>query len=188
MQTTLPRIITHLFTTNDLPAEEVARLKSRMSESCRAQGRAFVDLIVDRGPPKPDPADHESLRRIATGEADELMIMQIPITLSPKDSPDALLSHLDRPVQFFDTAELAGRGLLLRGSTPNRTLADAADLARALRTDGWTLRAIASRLNAERFQSARDGHWHPSTVAKLVARTARELRLAAAEESPSPPQ
>src|SRR3569832_1058645 len=128
MQTTLSRIIAHIFILDDLPAQEIAHLKNQMSETCRAQGRELVAIIVDRGPPKADPAEHLSLRRIAYDDADELIVIQIPSSFSSRKSPDVLLSQLDRPVQIFSTEQLACRGLFLRGSmyTPRRTLADAA--------------------------------------------------------------
>ena len=186
MQIILPRILAHIFAPHDLPSKEVARLKSRMSETCQAQGRALVGILVDRGPPKTDPADHISLQRIAFGDAEELIVVQMPGVLSARKSPDVLLSQLDRPVQIFSTSQLACRGLLLRGSlyTPRRTLDDAADLARALRAEGLTFQAIASRLNAEGYQTPRRSHWYPSTVFKLLAGTLREVRHAATEESP----
>ena len=186
MQTTLPRIIAHIFLLDDLPAQEVDHLKNRMAETCRAQGRELVAIIVDRGPPKADPAEHLSLRRIAYDDADELIVLQIPISIPPRKSPDVLLSQLDRPVQIFSTKQLACRGLFLDGSTytPRRTLADAADLARALRADGKTFNAIACRLNAACYQTARRRKWYPSTVFKLLARTARKSARAATERSP----
>ena len=186
MQTILPRIIAHIFAPHDLPTREVARLKSQMSETCQAQGCALIGVIVDRGPPKADPAEHISLQRIAFGDADELIVIRMPGLIPSGKSPDVLLSRLDRPVQIFSTAQLACRGLFLRGSlyTPSRTLDDAADLARALRAKGLTFQAIASRLNAEGFQTSRRRSWYPSTVSKLLACVAREVRRAATEESP----
>jgi len=186
MQTILPRIIAHIFAPDDLSTKEVARLKSRMSETCQAQGRALVGVVVDRGPPKTDPADHISLQRIAFGDADELIVIQMPGVLLCRKSPDVLLSQLDRPVQIFSTSQLACRGLFLRGSlyTPRRTLDDAADLARALRAEGLTFQAIAGRLKAEGYQTSRRRHWYPSTVYKLLAGASREVRRAATEESP----
>jgi len=186
MQTILPRILAHIFAPHDLPTKEVARLKNRMSETCQAQGRELIGVIVDRGPPKADPADHISLQRIAFGDADELVVVQMPGLLPSRKSPDVLLSQLDRPVQIFSTSQLACRGLFLRGSlyTPRRTLDDAADLAYKLRAEGLTFQTIASRLNAEGFQTSRRSKWYPSTVFKLLSGAAREARHAATEEPP----
>lgn len=41
---------------------------------------------------------------------------------------------------------------------------------RRLRTKGWTLQAIANRLNADGVPTKRGGRWHPSTVAYIVGR------------------
>lgn len=43
------------------------------------------------------------------------------------------------------------------------------DLIRALRADGLSIRAIAARLNADGVP-ARGGRWHPTTVARVLAR------------------
>jgi hypothetical protein len=185
MQTTLPRILAHIFAPPGIPSKEAARLQSRMAEICQAQGRVLVGVIIDRGPPRIDPAAHISLQRMAFGDADELIVVQMPGVRRSRENPDALLSQLDRPVRIFSTAQLACRGLLLRGSlyTPRRTLGDAADLARVLRAEGLTFQEIADRLNADGFRTSRRCLWNSATVLKLLACGAGEVRRAATEES-----
>jgi 5,10-methylenetetrahydrofolate reductase len=177
MHTTLPRILAHIFAPPRIPSKETARLQSRIAEICQAQGRALVGVIVGRGPPRIDPAAHISLQRMAFGDADELIVVQMPGVRRSRENPDALLSQLDRPVRIFSTAQLACRGLLLRGSlyTPRRTLGDAADLARVLRAEGQNFQQIANRLNADGFRTARRCLWYSEAVFKLLACSVGEV-------------
>ena len=186
MHTTLPRILAHIFAPPGVPSKEAARLPGRMSEICQAQGRVLVGAIVDRGPPRIDPAAHISLQRMAFGDADELIVVQMPGVRRSRENPDALLSHLERPVQIFSTAQLACRGLLLRGSlyTPRQTLGDAADLARVLRAEGMSFQEIADRLNADGFRTSRRCLWSSEAVFKLLACSVGEVRRVAMEQSP----
>lgn len=165
-----PRIIAHIFTKQNIPAEQLEKLRAQLSATCEAQGRALVDIIVDQAGAKSDPAEHESLRRIARGDADGVMLMQLPLTMTPDKSRDVLRSQLDGPVRFLTAADLAERGLLPGGTryTPHRTPADAAHLARMLRSAGLSLRTIASRLDAEGFRTPGGGRWFASTVAKMI--------------------
>ena len=41
---------------------------------------------------------------------------------------------------------------------------------RRLRSKGWTLQAIADKLNSEGVPTKRGGRWHPSTVTYIVGR------------------
>ena len=168
-----PRIIAHIFAKQSIPAEDLEKLRAQLSTTCEAQGRTLVDLIVDQGGAKLDPSDHKSLQRIARGDADGVMLMQLPLTMTPDKSHDVLRSQLDGPVRFLTAADLAVRGLLPGGTryTPHRTPADAAHLARMLRSAGLSFRTIASRLEAEGFRTPRGGRWFAATVAKLVEQT-----------------
>lgn len=180
-----PRIIAHIFTKQNIPADELEKLRTRLSATCEEQGRTLVDIVVDQGAAKFDPAEHKSLRRIARGDADGVMLMQLPLTMSPDKSRDVLRSHLDGPLRFLTAADLAERGLLPGGTkyTPHRTTEDAAHLARMLRSAGLSFRTIASRLSAEGFRAPRGGRWFASTVAKLIEKI--EQSAVSIDEEPS---
>ena len=70
METAPARIIVHVFAKKPLSPDQYKRLRAQTAQTIAAQGRQLVDLVIDTGPPKRDPADHETLRRIARGEAD----------------------------------------------------------------------------------------------------------------------
>ena len=114
--------------------------------------------------------------------------MQLPLTMSPDKSRDVLRSHLDGPLRFLTAADLAARGLLPGGTkyTPHHSPADAAHLARMLRSAGLSFRTIASRLSAEGFRTARGGKWLATTVAKLIERTEQSTAGVDAENSSAP--
>lgn len=185
MQPIPPRIIAHIWTTETYTAERIASLRTRIARDLEAQGRALVDLLLDRGYPKGDPVEHESLRRIAKGEADGVMLMRLPVTMTGEQSRDVLLKHLDGPIRFLNAAELAELGLLPGGTRykPHRTLTDAARLAAALHAAGMPLRAIASHLDAEGFCTARGGNWHAATVTQLLERFAQDDEQPASEST-----
>ena len=79
-----PRIIAHIFAKQNIPAQQLDELRARLSATCEEQGRRLVDIIVDYGGPRFDPADHKSLRRIARGDADGVMLMQLPFDDVPR--------------------------------------------------------------------------------------------------------
>lgn len=165
-----PRIIAHVFTQKVYSADEIAKLQHRLAQVCEEHGRSLIDLIFDRGPIRQDPAHHISLRRIAQGDADGILIMQLPTTMTPRKSQDVLGRHLDGPLRFLNAAELAEHGLLPGGTryAPHRSLTDAAHFARRLREAGLSLRAIASRLEEEGFRTSRGATWYPATVSQLL--------------------
>lgn len=179
------RIIAHIFMKTELPSAHIAKMRTQMEGICEAEGHALVDLIIDRGPPKRDAAEHASLLRIARGEADGLMLSQMPLTLTPKKSADVLLSHLDGPIVFLKAAELAERGLLPGGTkyTQHRSLTDAASRAVELHAEGMSLRDIAGRLHAEGFRPLRGGEWFPASIAKLLEHREGEPTHADPEDS-----
>lgn len=174
-----PRIIAHVFTKKAYSPDEVAKLQTRLAQACEAHGRSLVDLIFDRGPIRQDPADHVSLQRIANGDADGILILQLPATMTPRKSRDVLGRYLDGPLRFLCAAELAEYGLLPGGTryTPHRSLADAARFAHRLRESGLSLRAIASRLAEEGFRTSRGATWYPASVAQLLAQTPAQPAL-----------
>lgn len=185
MLTIPPRIIAHLFASKAYSPEEITSLRTQLEKVCEEQGRALVDLILDYGPAREDPGHHQSLQRIAQGDADGILIMRLPLTLQPNKSRDVLGRHLDGPLLFLNAAELAERGLLPGGTkyTPHRTLADAAHFAGMLRNAGLSLRAIASRLEAEGFCTPRGTKWYAATVAQLLLRKSEQRAATDAENS-----
>ena len=62
------------------------------------------------------PAEHETLRRIARGEADGVAIFTLPLSIAPKKTADVLQAQLSGPFLLLTADELAGRGLLPEGS------------------------------------------------------------------------
>jgi DNA invertase Pin-like site-specific DNA recombinase len=55
---------------------------------------------------------------------------------------------------------------------PDRAERDVARRIRWLHQDGRSIRAIADQLNAEQIPAKRGGRWHPTTVARVLRRTA----------------
>lgn len=174
MQTIPPRVILHVFSSEELTEANIAQLRDKTIEILEAQGRALIDLVVDCGPPKRDAADHESLMRIARGEADGIMLMQYPLRITPKKSRDILGSQITSMFPLvLSAAELAERGLLPGGTVflPQRPVGDAAKRASELRTEGLSLSAIAQTLTAEGYRTVNGGKWHAQTVANLLQRS-----------------
>ena len=172
MLTIPPRIIAHVFSSETYSHVQLSNLRMRLERACEEEGRSLVDLVIDRGPARENPARHQSLQRIARGDADGILIMRLPLTLQPNKSRDVLGRHLDGPLRFLSKAELAELGLLPKvvEHPPHRTLADAAHFAGKLRNAGLSLRAIASHLEAEGFCTARGTKWYAATVAELLSR------------------
>lgn len=183
------RLIVQVFTKAELSEKEVSKLRAQIAEGIEAQGRRLVDLVIDRGPPKRDPAEHESLVRIARGDADGIALFTFPLKLSPKKSADVLGSHLKGPWLSLTAAELADRGLLPGGTRyqPERKKKDLAAqavgtpqpiwaaAARAAQLRGqhppMSFRKIAEHLEAEGFRPARGGKWFAHTVGQLLKRS-----------------
>lgn len=187
---TLPaRIIIQVFTKAELSETELTRLRAQLVNGLESQGRRLVDLIIDRGPAKRDPAEHESLVRIARGDADGIGLFTFPLRLSPspRKSADVLGSHLTGPFLFLNAAELADRGLLpggtrypperekvdlaAHGAALTRPIWEAAARAAQLRGQHLTFRKIAEHLEAEGFRPPRGGRWFASTVGQLLKRS-----------------
>lgn len=59
------RIIVCVFAKKLITPDQLSRLREQTAETIAAQGRRLVDLVIDTGSPKLDPADHETLMRIA---------------------------------------------------------------------------------------------------------------------------
>ena len=115
METAPARIIVHVFAKKPLSPDHYKRLRAQTAQTIAAQARQLVDLVIDTGPPKRDPADHETLRRIARGEADGVAIFTLPLSIAPKKTADVLQSQSNGPFLLLDAAELAVRGLLPGG-------------------------------------------------------------------------
>ena len=115
METMPARIIVHVFAKKPITADQYSRLREQTAETIAAQGRRLVDLVIDTGPPKRDPADHETLMRIARGDADGVALFTLPLSISPKKTADVLQSQLHGPFLLLNAAELADRGLLPGG-------------------------------------------------------------------------
>ena len=116
METMPARIIVHVFAKKPITADQYTRLREQTAETIAAQGRRLVDLVIDTGPPKRDPADHETLMRIARGEADGVAIFTLPLSIAPKKTADVLQSQLAGPFLLLNAAELSDRGLLPGGT------------------------------------------------------------------------
>lgn len=110
------RIIVHVFAKKPITPDQYNRLREQTAETIAARGRRLVDLVIDTGPPKLDPADHETLMRIARGDADGVALFTLPLSISPKQTVDVLQSQLTGPFLLLNAAELADRGLLPGGT------------------------------------------------------------------------
>lgn len=116
MQIVPPRIIAHVFARERIAKAQLAKVRRFIAESYEKEGRRLVDLIIDYGPPKLDPAEHESLWQIARGEADGIIIFEHPIVAVPTPSGDILHAQLQGPYAVLTAAELADRGLIPGGT------------------------------------------------------------------------
>lgn len=116
METMPARIIVQVFAKRPISQDQYERLRQQTAETIAAQGRRLVDLVIDLGPPRSDPADHESLMRIARGEADGIALFTLPMSIAPKKTADVLQSQLEGPFLLLTAAELADRGLLPGGT------------------------------------------------------------------------
>lgn len=115
METASARIIVHVFAQNAISGDQYARRHAETAQMIAAQGRRLVDLVIDLSPPKRDPAVHETLGRIARGEADGIALSALPFSIAPKKTADVLQSELEGPFQLLTAAPLADRGLLQGG-------------------------------------------------------------------------
>jgi hypothetical protein len=178
------RLILQVFTNDkwNLSDEQLAQLREVAQLSIEWDGGTLVDFLLDRGPPKRDPAEHACLMRIAQGEADGVAIMQFPLFRGRgrKRSSDVLASQLEGPLVVLTAADLAARGLLPGGVVPIRALVDVARRAAELRTDGYSLADIAGVLNSEHFSSVHGPSWNARSVARLLRQHAT-LRISSAE-------
>jgi hypothetical protein len=164
---------------------QLAKARRFIAESYEKEGRRLVDLVIDYGPPKLDPAEHESILKIARGDADGIIILEYPIAGVPTPSGDILHAQLAGPFVVLTAAELADRGLIPGGSRYRkaepgkaagsafsehtaRLLASAARRAAELRDQHLSLRKIAEVLELEGFRPRRGGKWHVGTVAQLL--------------------
>jgi len=112
METMPARIIVHVFAKKAISQSQYDRLRTETAQTLAAQGRRLIDLVVDLGPPRRDPAQHETLLRIARGEADGVALFSLPLSISPKKTADVLQSQQQGPFLLLTAAELADRGLL----------------------------------------------------------------------------
>lgn len=112
MDTAPARIIVQVFTKKPLTPDQYKRLRAQTAETIAAQGSQLVDLVIDTGPPKRRPAEHETLGRIARGEADGVAIFTLPLSIAPKKTADVLQAQLSGPFLLLTADELADRGLL----------------------------------------------------------------------------
>lgn len=185
MQIVPPRIIAHVFAREQMSKAQFAKAQSFIAETYEKEGRRLVDLVIDYGPPKVDPAEHESLWKIARGDADGIIIMEYPVAGVPTPSGDILHAQLDGAFVVLTAAELAERGLVPGGSRYRmarpgkgagsafaehraRIVASAARRAAELRDQRLPLRNIAGILELEGYRPTRGGKWHGGTVAQLL--------------------
>lgn len=191
MQTVPARIIVQLFTKQVITPTRYESLREQMARLLAEQGKRLIDLVVDSGPAKSDPAEHPSLVRIARGEADGIALFSSPVRFSPKNSVDVLEQYLCGPFVLLTAADLADRGLLPGGtlypprpgqarpeapsSTPDepRPLWQAAQRAAELRTKQFSLNEIGRQLQIEGFRPPRGGKWYASSIANLLRRYAQ---------------
>lgn len=191
MQTVPARIIVQIFTKQALDSALYESTREQMARLLAEQGKRLIDLVVDSGPAKSDPAEHPSLVRIARGEADGIALFSSPVRFTPKKSADVLEQHLSGPFVLLTAADLADRGLLPGGTlypprpgqartaapdaTPDepRPLWQAAQRAAELRAKHFTLNEIGRQLQREGFRPPRGGQWYASSIANLLRRYAQ---------------
>lgn len=168
------RLILQVFTTPkwNLTDDQIAQLRALAQNGIAAEGGQLVDFIVDRGPPKRDPAEHASLMRIARGEADGLVIMQFPLYRgrTRKRTPDVLASQLAGPFLMLTSGDLVARGLMPAGVVPLRSMVDVIRRALLLRLQGFTYGEIGAALDEEGFSPLYANRWSASGVSKLLKR------------------
>ncbi len=187
MQTVPARIIVQIFTKQVLDSALYESTREQMARLLAEQGKRLVDLVVDSGPAKRDPAEHPSLVRIARGEADGIALFSSPVRFTPKKSADVLEKHLSGPFVLLTAAELADRGLLPGGTLcpprpgharteapdEHRPLWQAAQRAAELRAKHFTLNEIGRQLEVEGFRPPRGGQWYASSIANLLRKYAQ---------------
>ena len=114
--------------------------------------------------------------KIDTSSAAGRMILNIMATVSQwereviGERTSAALQHKRAKGQHVGAAALGYRvnaGKLEKEAVEQKTVRR----IRRLRAKGWTLQAIADKLNAEGVPTKRGGRWHPSTVTYVVRRT-----------------
>ena len=176
MDTPPPRLIAHVFAETSPPPETVAKLYAQLAQVCAREGSRLVDLIFDRELPDRQPSDYPSLVRIASGEADGIVIARLPLSMEARPTSDLLCSVLAPPLCMFNAAELESRGLLPKVAARKHATPLASVLRRAinLHRQGRTHREIATLLNAEGIRTPRGKEWHASGVGKLLARAGRK--------------
>lgn len=190
MQTVPARIIVQIFTKQALDSALYESTREQMARLLAEQGKRLIDLVVDSGPAKSDPAEHPCLVRIARGEADGIALFSSPVRFTPKKSADVLEQHLSGPFVLLTAADLADRGLLPGGTlypprpgqertaapyaTPDepRPLWQAAQRAAELRAKHFTLNEIGRQLQLEGFRPPRGGQWYASSIANLLRKYA----------------
>lgn len=187
MWTVSARLIVVLYTKTPFSDAQYVATRDQIATILADQHQHLIDLVVETGPPKLDPAEHPCLLRIAQGEADGVALFAMPGRMTPKKSTDVLARHMTGPLTILSAADLAdrrllpGRTLLPRKSAPPpqpssanprpepRPLWQAAALAAELRAKHHSFSAIGKELEAAGFHPPRGGKWHPATVAKLIA-------------------
>ncbi len=178
------RLILQVFTNDkwNLSDEQLAKIQEMARLTVEWEGGTLVDFLVDRGPPKRDPAAHPCLMRIAQEEADGVAIMQFRLFRGRgrKKSADVLASQLEGPLVVLTAADLAARGLLPGGVVPIRALVDVARRAAELRADGYSLADIARVLDSDGFSPVYGPSWNARSVARLLRQHAT-VRLGSAE-------
>ena len=107
-----PRLIAHVFAETSPPPETVTKLYAQLAQVCAREGSRLVDLIFDRELPDRQPSDYPSLVRIASGEADGIVIARLPLSMEARPTSDLLCSALAPPLCMYNAAELEIRGLL----------------------------------------------------------------------------
>lgn len=178
MDTPPPRLIAHVFAETFPPPETIAKLYAQLAQVCASQGSRLVDLIFDQEQVQRQPSDYPSLVRIASGEADGLVIARLPLSMEARPTPDLLCSALAPPLCLFNAAELESRGLLPKVTARRHAapIASALRRARTLHREGRTHVEIASLLNAEGMRTPRGKEWQASGIGKLLARVGRKAR------------
>lgn len=173
-----PRLIAHVFAEISPPPETIAKLYAQLAQVCAREGSRLVDLIFDRELADRQPSDYPSLMRIASGEADGLVIARLPLSIEARPTSDLLCSALIPPLCMYNAAELESRGLLPKVATRRQAapLASAFRRAKALHREGRKHGEIASVLNAEGIRTPRGKEWQASGVGKLLARLGRKAR------------
>lgn len=177
-----PRLIAHIFAEIPPPPETIAKLYEQLTQVCASEGSRLVDLSFDRELPDRQPSDYPSLVRIASGEADGIVIARLPLSMEARPTLDLLCSALAPPLCMYNAAELESRGLLPKIAVRRQTSSPASAFRRAktLYREGRTHGEIASVLNAEGARTPRGKEWRASGVGKLLARGGSKARSTSA--------